>query len=165
MTRICGTCKVEHPATSEYFHKQQKGKYGLRSICKTCARIATKKHYSENTEAMKLNFYWWQRNNRDKRRAIRRRERAKEAGVLNDNWTDEQLIKAYGTDCYLCNKPIDFNAPKRGEGSEKSFWPDHLIPMSRGGDNVLANVRPCHRKCNETKSRKTYDEFISKESK
>jgi len=165
MTRICATCKVEHPATSEYFHKQQKGKYGLRSICKVCARAATRKHYSENTEAMKLNFYWWARNNRDKRRAIRRRERAKLAGVLTDNWTDDQLIAKYGTDCYICHEAIDFDAPKKGPGSEKSYWPDHLIPMSKGGDNVLANVRPCHRKCNESKGRKTYEEFMAKESK
>jgi hypothetical protein len=165
MTKACTNCKIEYPATSEYFHKDRNLKSGLKYACKNCANKAMQKYYSENTEKMKQLYHSWQINNRDKRRAIRRRERAKEAGVLTDNWTDEQLIKAYGTDCYLCNKPIDFNAPKRGEGSEKSFWPDHLIPMSRGGDNVLANVRPCHRKCNETKARKTYDEFISKESK
>ena len=113
---------------------------------------------------MKQLYHSWQINNRDKRRAIRRRERAKEAGVLTDNWTDEQLLETYGTDCYLCNKAIDFDAPKKGIGSEKSFWPDHLTPMSKGGDNVLANVRPCHRKCNETKGRKTYEEFMAKES-
>jgi hypothetical protein len=162
--RTCTSCKIEYPATSEYFHKDKNLKSGLKYACKNCANKAMQKYYSENTEKMKQLYHSLQINNRDKRRAIRRRERAKEAGVLTDNWTDEQLIEAYGTDCYLCNKPIDFNAPKRGEGSEKSFWPDHLTPMSKGGDNVLANVRPCHRKCNETKARRTYEEFMSKES-
>lgn len=165
MTRTCTSCKTEYPATLEYFYKQRNGKYGLKSICKDCANQAMSKYYSENKEKMQLSFYLWQRNNRDKRRAIRRRERAKAAGVLTDNWTDEQLIAAYGTDCYICNEAIDFSAPKTGQGSEKSFWPDHIIPMFKGGDNVIANVRPCHRKCNETKGRKTYDEFMSKESK
>ena len=165
MTRTCKNCNTEYPATLEYFHRNAKGKYGLRSICKECACAATMKHYQENTESVKLKSRLWQINNRDKRRAIRRTERAKLAGVLNDRWTDDQLISAYGTNCYICNKAIDFDAPKRGEGSEKSFWPDHLIPLSRGGDNVIANVRPCHRKCNENKARKTYDEFMAKESK
>jgi 5-methylcytosine-specific restriction endonuclease McrA len=165
MTRTCTRCKEEYPATSEYFHKQAKGKYGLKSICRDCNNKGFAKYYSENTEKMKLLYHLWQINNRDKRRAIRRRERAKAAGVLTDDWTDEQLIARYGTDCYICKDPIDFNAPKIGKGSEKSFWPDHIMPMSKGGDNIIANVRPCHRKCNESKGRKTYEEFMSKESK
>ena len=165
MTRTCTTCKEEKPATLEYFHKSSTGKGGLKSICKPCANKLTVKYYQANTEKMKQYFSLWQINNRDKRRAIRRRERAKLAGVLTDNWTDEQLLEEYGTNCYICNEAIDFNAPKTGVGSDKSFWPDHLVPMSKGGDNVLANVRPCHRKCNETKARKTYDEFMTKESK
>ena len=164
MNRTCTSCKIEYPATSEYFHKQSSGKYGLRSICKDCANSAMSKYYNENRERYLVNFHLWAINNRDKRRSIRRRERAKEAGVLNDNWTDEQLIAAYGTDCYICNDPIDFDAPKKGPGSEKSYWPDHLTPYSRGGDNVIANVRPCHRRCNESKGKKTYEEFLSWES-
>lgn len=165
MTRTCTSCKTEYPATLEYFYKQPTGKYGLKSTCKDCTNQAFMKYYAANKERYQENFHKWQINNRDKRRAIRRRERAKAAGVLTDNWTDEQLIATYGTDCYICNEAIDFDAPKKGLGSEKSFWPDHIIPMSKGGDNVIANVRPCHRKCNENKGRKTYDEFMSKESK
>ena len=155
--KTCTSCNIEFPSTLEYFYKNRKG---LLNICKTCACKRTLDYYNANKEKMQASFHLWQINNRDKRRAIRRREKAKLAGVLNDNWTDEQLIEAYGTDCYICNEAIDFNAPKRGTGSDNSYWPDHLTPLSRGGDNTIENVRPCHRKCNQNKSTKTYDEYL-----
>ena len=159
ITRTCTTCKTEYPATLEHFYKQPRGKYGLKPTCKSCNNKSMMKYYIENKERLQLSFYFWQKNNRDKRRAIRRRERAKSAGVLNDDWTDEQLIATYGTDCYICDEPIDFNAPKQGIGSDKSYWPDHLIPMSKGGDNVISNVRPCHAQCNRSKGVKTYTKY------
>ena len=100
-----------------------------------------------------------QRNQHTYRQASRKRV-AKDKGVYHENWTEKQLFDTYGTDCYICNKPIDFDAPKRGEGSDYSSWPDHIIPTSRGGENTIRNVRPCHRKCNQAKYTMTYDEFI-----
>ena len=164
ITKTCTSCNIEYPATLEYFYRNQKGKYGLRPDCKTCRSKIGLVTYNKNKEHYKLQFHLYQKKNRVKRRWLNRRERSKSLGLLNDDWTDDQLIATYGTDCYICNKPVDFNAPKIGQGSEKSFWPDHLIPMSKGGDNIIANVRPCHRKCNETKGRKTYEEFMNKES-
>ena len=158
--RTCTSCKTEYPATLEYFYKQPSGKDGLKSICKDCACSIAMDYYLANKEKLQFGFYLYQKNNRDKRRQIRRREKAKLAGVLNDNWTDEQLIATYGTDCYICNEAIDFDAPKQGEDSEYSYWPDHVIPYSRGGDNTIDNVRPCHRVCNQNKNTKTYDEYI-----
>ena len=155
--RTCTQCKKDFPNNLEHFYKQGTS---LKSICKECSCSNAMKYYLENKEKLQFGFYLYQKNNRDKRRQIRRREKAKLAGVLNDNWTDEQLISTYGTDCYICNEAIDFDAPKQGEDSEYSYWPDHVIPYSRGGDNTIDNVRPCHRVCNQNKNTKTYDEYI-----
>ena len=70
------------------------------------------------------------------------------------------MFEIYGIECYLCNESIDLDAPRTGVGSELSSWPDHSTPTSRGGSNTLENVRPCHRKCNESKGTKTYEEYI-----
>lgn len=158
INRTCTGCNIEFPNTFEYFYRQGER---TMSICKPCANKRSMDYYIANKEKMQLKFHLWQKNNKDKRRAIRRREKAKLAGVLNDNWTDEQLIKNYGTDCYLCNEPIDFDAPKQGPGSDYSYWPDHVIPYSKGGDNIITNVRPCHSKCNRSKNSKSYEEYMS----
>lgn len=48
-TKICSKCNKELPTTLKYFHKEKKGKYGLRSICKECR----KKEYIDNIEDRK----------------------------------------------------------------------------------------------------------------
>lgn len=67
--------------------------------------------------------------------------------------TQEQVIEAYGTDCHLCTEPIDFNASRAtgAPGWEKSYHPDHLIPRSKGGPDIIENVRPSHAQCNVRK--------------
>lgn len=36
LTKTCTVCKVEKPATEEFFHRAKESKYGLCSICKEC---------------------------------------------------------------------------------------------------------------------------------
>lgn len=40
--KICTICHKKLPATSNFFHKQKLGSYGLRSYCKECSKIKTK---------------------------------------------------------------------------------------------------------------------------
>lgn len=115
---------------------------------------------NRNPEKVKATRKAWDKANSDKVRANSRKQRALKAGNIHEDWTEQELFETYGTDCYLCNLPIDFNAPRTGIGSDYSSWPDHKTPTSRGGSNILENVRPCHRKCNESKRNKTYEEYI-----
>ncbi len=52
--KTCTKCGVELSATAEYFHKDNKGKYGLKAICKSCNCAYTKSynasHYEEQLE-------------------------------------------------------------------------------------------------------------------
>ncbi len=56
-----------------------------------------------------------------------------------DNWT-----------CYICGcfTPKEF----RGTLSDNAPEVDHIIPLSKGGEHALSNVRCCCRKCNNRKS-------------
>lgn len=60
----CTKCGVEYPATTEHWHKQKLGKYGLRAICKLCS----KKYRQEHAEEISAYGYA----NRDKRREYHR---------------------------------------------------------------------------------------------
>ena len=49
-----------------------------------------------------------------------------------------KLIYGKSNVCAICGKPI----------TEEDFTIDHIVPLSRGGNNKLENLRPTHEKCN-----------------
>jgi 5-methylcytosine-specific restriction endonuclease McrA len=73
-----------------------------------------------------------------------------------DYFSANTVIETYGTDCHLCGGAIDLDAPRTTgmPGWEKSLHVDHVIPLSKGGDDTLENVRPSHGKCNVRKHNK-----------
>jgi 5-methylcytosine-specific restriction endonuclease McrA len=79
--------------------------------------------------------------------------RAAHPEVKRAKFTMEEITGLYGTDCYHCNEPIDFEAPRAtgAPGWEKSYHPDHLVPLSKGGLDILDNIRPSHAQCNVRK--------------
>lgn len=159
----CTKCHKDLPATTDYFYVSKIIKSGLRPDCKDCVRKKQLEYLNnmnpEDRKAMKKAEQ--QRNGHVYRQATRKQV-AMRRGVVHEDWTERQLIQTYGTNCYICNGPIDFNAPRRGPGSDHSLWPDHVIPTSRGGANTIDNVRPCHSLCNRAKYILTYDEYIDK---
>ena len=160
--KTCKECKIEYPSTTEYFYEQKNLKSGLRSDCKDCTRKSQLSYlYSMTLEDRRAMKKAEQQRNPHIYRQAQRKIVARKRGVVHEDWTEKQLIDTYGSDCYICSKPINFDAPKRGIGSDYSFWPDHMTPTSRGGSNTIDNVRPCHRKCNQNKFTMTYDEYIN----
>jgi 5-methylcytosine-specific restriction endonuclease McrA len=71
----------------------------------------------------------------------------------------EQVIELYGTICYLCNKEIDFTAPRNcsGQNWENGLHIDHVIDIQYGGADSLDNVKPTHALCNINKAPKTQE--------
>ena len=45
----------------------------------------------------------------------------------------KDVIDAYGFTCHLC-----------GHDCSEDMTVDHIVPVSKGGGNNLANLRPCH---------------------
>jgi len=50
--------------------------------------------------------------------------------------------------CHICGKAIDFALPHT---DPKSFVVDHVIPLHKGGSDLLSNKKAAHRDCNSTK--------------
>lgn len=57
----------------------------------------------------------------------------------------EQIAKRDGWVCWLCDSPINPDAPP---GSVGAATVDHVVPKSRGGTSAPANLRLAHRRCN-----------------
>lgn len=51
--------------------------------------------------------------------------------------------------CHICGDPIDYTLRSPDPWS---FVVDHVIPIARGGADVLENKAAAHRSCNRAKS-------------
>jgi 5-methylcytosine-specific restriction endonuclease McrA len=100
--------------------------------------------------------------NIDKVRSYTRKSERKRRSMYSEPYSELQVINKYGTKCYICNQEINFNAPRRVglKGWEIGLHIDHFIPISKGGLDVLENVRPAHGLCNIKKSDRILDNNI-----
>ena len=92
----------------------------------------------------------WDKNNPDKKRYYARKRRALKNNAISDKYLDSDILLKYGSDCYICKNAIDLSAPRSigSKGWEKSFHIDHVVPLSKGGNDTIENVRPSHGLCN-----------------
>lgn len=119
--------------------------------CKLAKKVARDAYDKAHPEAHKARTKRWRDRNPEKVRANSR----KYFGRIRA-YSLEQVIETYGTNCNICQLPIDFNAPRatRFQGWESGLQIDHHIPISKGGFDCLENVRPVHGICNIRKGGK-----------
>jgi hypothetical protein len=90
------------------------------------------------------------------RRVNKRRRRARERGREN-HWRWPEFVGVwlkFDRCCAYCEQHID------GQPD-----PDHVVPLSRGGDDVLGNLLPACRACNADKNDLTLDEWQADRSR
>lgn len=82
----------------------------------------------------------------------RRKRRARLAGVPREPYTTALIAERDGFTCSLCSGLVDM-AIKWPDLQSPSV--DHVMPISCGGDDTLANVALAHFGCNVRKSNRT----------
>lgn len=144
-------------ANAEY-DKEIKRNWYFANLEKNKAK--SRKWYLENQELVKQQSAEWVKQNPERNREIKRqvshRRRVRKQNGISEFYTEIQVLELYGTDCHICNEPIDLNAPRtiKKEGWKLGLHIDHLIPISKGGNDTLENVRPSHGICNVKKGAK-----------
>lgn len=106
-------------------------------------RESSRRYYAANRDAVKAMNKRWIEANREVRREHGRRRAAWQKAGIAAPFTLEQLQQkwAYWDDrCWMCGEP--------------ATTIDHVKPLSKGGRDVLANLRPACRKCNCSKGSK-----------
>lgn len=140
--KLCKRCNQHLPATPEYWRKDNSTKDGFSFYCKACRR-------SENRAYM--------RNNRDKLRGWVANYREAHADFIKmraeilkmkRSGAFKPQYQAQGGKCGYCGCDL------RGV-----YEIDHILPLTRGGTNEVANLMVCCEKCNYEKSRLTLDEW------
>ncbi len=82
------------------------------------------------------------------RRAARRRRKARQRGAVSEPYTLAQIAERDGWRCGLCRKLVAMDKPIP---HPKAPTIDHVVPLSRGGDDTRANVQLAHFLCNSIK--------------
>lgn len=107
----------------------------------------------KNKERLKIWFYDYWLNNKQKYNCIQHRHRARKANAKGNHtyiqWLDK--LSYYGWKCYYCKTIL----------TDKTASEDHAIPLSRGGTNWIPNILPACCGCNRRKNNKTVAEFNS----
>ncbi len=139
------TSDVRRTAMREYMRAYRQKHPEMREAQR--ARDAAR--YASNRQAELERGRRWASANPEKNaeRAMRRYARLKGATVEN---VDYPAILD-GWICYLCGEPIEPDAPRA-----RCLSFDHVVPLSRGGEHSMANLRPAHLGCNSRKGTKVH---------
>jgi len=126
------------------YREKNIGKKRVRVIKDLALYSQKRKEYNDryrDKDIEKIRQLW-----RDKDR--RRRANKNKNGF--ERYTENQVLKLYGTNCYLCNISIDLNATRLigKPGWQYGLHIEHVIDLALGGPDTLKNVRPSHAVCN-----------------
>lgn len=64
----------------------------------------------------------------------------------------DEVVRTYGSKCSICSEEIDMSLART---SRLGLTVDHVIPLSKGGQDTIDNMRPAHWICNVRKGNKT----------
>lgn len=59
--------------------------------------------------------------------------------------------------CWICGQAIDYAADWL---DPNSFTIDHVVPLHKGGQDRLDNIKPAHRGCNRAKGTRNHAPII-----
>ena len=111
-------------------------------------RAIGRKWAEENPEKCRASRKKWEEANPDHPRSGNTR-RARKKGVPREWWRPADILERDGGRCGLCGDQVDPN----------NFHVDHVLPISRGGDDTKSNLQLAHPPGNHKKSFKTMNEY------
>ena len=167
--KVCTKCNQELPATLEYFYLDSQKKDFLYSSCKQCKAVNDKEYQTKNKDSVSLKNKQYYIKNADQikkkslqykkdypessRRSWHKREALKKENMY-EFYTEKEVFETYGTNCYLCDMPI--NLQVSGQAGSNPQWRsglhiEHFVSSVKGGSTTLENLRPSHAWCNLSK--------------
>ena len=137
----------QHYLDNKETYNQRSREYYLanREKCNEYGR----QYYAENRDAMRAAMKLYRENNPDKVGAMHAVKKARRKAAFTDNHTTKELHaywQSIGLDpaiCVYCDGEVGDHW-KRSAG-------DHIVPLARGGEDVLENLNPCCKPCNSSK--------------
>lgn len=160
--KICTICSLKLSATTEFWHVQKAGKYGLRSVCKTCTLNKMKEYKSlpENKERHRLNMIKWRKVNTEKVVEIRRKSNKIHSERHNEERRERyKKDEAYRLKC----KERELKYKESGRRRELSSKPEYKADSRlRSRLRREDDSKKQHDYCRNAKWREENKEYIQK---
>lgn len=136
--RLLVDMKAWHKANKEYEKK-------YRENNKSHLLQKSKEWAKNNKERLNARMRRWRADNKDKVSVQKNNRRTREgsAKIANEEWA--QVLEKYGNKCLACGR------------SDVRITMDHVLPLCKGGLNVIENVQPLCKSCNSKKNTKHID--------
>lgn len=117
----------------------------VSGACKECKR----RYYLDNREKILKRNAEYAVANRDVRKAIKQRRRARKQKAPGSFTADEwyNLCSLYDFHCLSCMIQFPY----------RELTVDHVVPLSKGGSNWVTNLQPLCSACNSVKHAKHID--------
>lgn len=154
--KTCNKCKIEKPATPDYFYKDIKLKDGLFNTCRECENKRTQKYQEENKEYFaryrkenREHSAKYRKENPEVYRLANQRRRARVAELPHDLTLEEwnETLEYFDYSCAYCGVPED------------NLCQEHVIPVVKGGGYTTDNIIPACRSCNKSKYTANLEEW------
>ena len=190
--RKCSKCGRWLVASTDNFHKQKAGKYGLDTRCKECAKKRNKQHYQNNKEKIAEQHKQWRLDNKDKMFELhkqwcennkekvaehyKRYSQSPKGRVASFNHCQRRRAKEEQQGTGITKEQwlemmnfFGWKCAYSGEylgGNDNSFnrTIDHIVPISTGGDNMIWNCVPMTRSLNSSKCAKDMLEWYKEQN-
>ena len=165
-TKICTKCGEEKAATTEFFFKQKRGKYGVRGECKSCRKM----YLEQNKQRKRQYDKQYHENNKEKIKEYKKQYRE----------INKEKVSEWGKQHFQKNKHLyrQYKAKRRSsklnqtphyanldlikliyENCPKGYHVDHMMPLVSGGLHHESNLCYLPASINLAKGVKTIEEF------
>lgn len=109
-------------------------------------RLVRNKQYRDaNAKRLNAKLSMYYKAHPEKRRAKNRKRRALMSGINHEPYQNNYVFERDGRVCQICgrkiNKRLKYPNPLCGSV-------DHIVPLSKGGDDRPGNVQASHLRCN-----------------
>jgi len=144
----CPSCKQIKPLKEFYLRTNGKP----MSACKSCFSVRRAIYYRKNSERAYAAGRAWMKANPEKRRQYLENYRAYK-NQAPGTWVAEDVTAMWAAQngiCIYCKTDLPSN-----------YHVDHVIPLSRGGDNWPSNLQLLCPSCNISKRTRTHEEYLA----
>lgn len=166
-TKRCYRCKQEKPLSE--FGVDRRSRDGLNGCCKACKKL----YNAEQKEYLKEYLKTYRKTYKRDLSYCReyssryRKEHPETCKKTNAKWRAEQAHNP-GTfneqDVLACLDFFNNECAYSGVPITSDYHLDHVIPLSKGGENSIHNIVPCLSTINLLKSAKDFEEWYPKQS-